>query len=80
MDLARLPEILERYRNAPFEWGECDCCLFAADVVRDLTGVDYAAEFRGRYSTKIGAARLIKPHGDLEGFVSSVLGPPRAAS
>ncbi|QBQ72940.1 hypothetical protein QJV43_gp24 [Serratia phage Serbin] len=42
-----------------FEWGKHDCCLFAADVVMAMTGVDYASEFRGKYSTEIGAKRLL---------------------
>ncbi|UGO51432.1 hypothetical protein QJV44_gp18 [Serratia phage vB_SmaS_Tlacuache] len=47
-----------------FEWGKHDCCLFAADVVQAMTGVDYASEFRGKYSTEIGAKRLLAKAGE----------------
>ncbi len=49
---ARLPQ--------PYRWGSNDCCLFAADAVEALTGVDVAAEFRGRYTTKRGAFAMIR--------------------
>jgi len=61
------PEVLhaeiEAARDKPFVWGACDCCLWAADVVKALTGMDYAAEFRGRYSTARGAVRALKRYG-----------------
>ena len=46
-------------RNMPFMWGENDCALFAADVVRAFTGVDIAADFRGKYTDEAGAFALI---------------------
>jgi hypothetical protein len=45
---------------APFVWGGNDCCLFPADAILAMTGVDIAAEFRGRYTTAIGAKRAIR--------------------
>jgi hypothetical protein len=44
----RLVAAIEAARGRPFSWGAMDCCLFAADVVLAMTGVDYAAGFRGR--------------------------------
>lgn len=55
-----LVEALAEARTKPFEWGKFDCCLFAADVVRDIDGRDPAAPFRGRYRTAIGAYRALK--------------------
>lgn len=54
MSLPRLPDwrlrldalIWER-RRQPFAWGANDCCLFAADAVLAITGVDLAARLRG---------------------------------
>lgn len=43
----------------PFEWGKNDCCLFAANAVEIMTGVDYAKKYRG-YKTKLGAAKKLK--------------------
>lgn len=64
------PERLSRYlasvKARPFVWGEHDCCLFAADALLAMTGIDTAARWRNRYSTSIGAGRVLK----LEGFDS----------
>jgi hypothetical protein len=46
--------------QAPFEWGENDCALFAADGIKAMTGVDIAEEFRGKYADKAGAMDLIE--------------------
>jgi hypothetical protein len=44
----------------PFAWGTTDCCLFAADAVLAMTGVDIADDFRGKYGTQAEALALIK--------------------
>lgn len=46
--------------KAPFKWGANDCALFAADGILAITGVDIAADFRGKYSDEAGAFALIK--------------------
>ena len=46
----RLTEVIERYRNQSFAWGESDCGTFATDCVREITGVELYSEFRGRYT------------------------------
>lgn len=59
----------------PFEWGKNDCCLFAADAVLAMTGVDPAEPLRG-YSSAIAAQRLVDEAGGLREFVSQFLGEP----
>ena len=44
----------------PFAWGKQDCCLFAADGVQAITGVDIAQDFRGNYTDQTSAFALIK--------------------
>lgn len=48
----------------PFSWGGLnggtDCCLFACDAVRAMTGLDPASPFRGRYQTKRGAVAALR--------------------
>ena len=56
----RLLNHVELARRTPFAWGVSDCCLFACDCVRAMTGVDPAAWFRGRYKTQRGAMRALK--------------------
>ena len=43
-----------------FAWGEWDCCLFVADAIEAMTGVDIAAPFRGKYRTYREALKLIR--------------------
>jgi hypothetical protein len=55
-----LHDFLIARARAPFVWGEHDCALFAADAVQAMTGVDIAADFRGKYSSEAEAFALIK--------------------
>jgi hypothetical protein len=45
------PFLNERASQA-FAWGENDCALFVADGIERMTGIDIAAEFRGRYESE----------------------------
>ncbi len=71
-----LLRFVEGCRSAPFSWGRFDCCLFAADALRAITGVDAFAPFRGRYRSGGGALRVMRRAGydDLLGAASAVLG------
>ena len=64
-----------KYRNSKFAWGQLDCCLYAANVLKAITGIDYAKDLRNRYSTKFGATRVIKESGakDVIDIVSNQL-------
>lgn len=55
----RLEEVLERYQDGVFAWGERDCFTLPMDVAAALTGVDPWASER-TYTTEIGAARKLK--------------------
>jgi len=55
----RLAALLAERERLPFAWGERDCCLFAADCVLAVTGVDPAAELRGTYATAGEAGTLL---------------------
>lgn len=57
----------------PFAWGVQDCCLFACDGLRAITGLDPAAKlFRGQYRDAAGAARLVRKHGGVEAIAAAV--------
>ena len=66
----RLNTFIESRRNAAFVFGETDCCMFAADAVLTITGVDLAADLRGTYSTKLGAAKVLSERGGVAGVVT----------
>lgn len=59
----RLGAYLRGCRGVPFAWGSHDCTTFAAGAVLALTGADRMGEFRGRYSTPIGARRALRRYG-----------------
>src|SRR4051812_49385812 len=49
----------------PHVYGKLDCSLWAADWVRQQTGVDLAADWRGRYSSREQYMRLLMAQGGL---------------
>lgn len=59
----RLNQHIKQHLNTPFKWGEFDCCLFPANAIQTMTGIDFAEEFRGHYSTAIGAKRALVKYG-----------------
>jgi hypothetical protein len=63
-----LADFIESRRAAPFEWGKNDCCLFCADAVLAMTGEDPATAYRGKYSTDLGARKLIKKGAGMRGL------------
>lgn len=71
---AEVAGALERYQGAGFRYGVLDCCLFVANVLRDLVGKDYAAPWRDRYSTEFGARRIVATHNGLAGLAGTVFG------
>lgn len=59
----RLIEYLGEASRLPFVEGEHDCALFLAKGVRAMTGQDYAAPYRGRYTTTKGGIRILRKAG-----------------
>ncbi|MDQ2950159.1 MAG: hypothetical protein M3Y27_30185 [Acidobacteriota bacterium] len=74
------------HREDRFAYGSWDCCLFVCDVILCMTGVDPAADFRGRYATRAEAlARIRNATGTISvrkiaEHVTARLGMPRAES
>jgi hypothetical protein len=65
-------QALNSWQKRSFEYGESDCCKFAAHVLTEITGRDYIARFD--YHNENDAFELIKQHGSLAGLVSHALG------
>jgi hypothetical protein len=59
----RLVAYLDTAGRRAFVEGQHDCALFAAGAVAAMTGVDYAADYRGRYSTTRGGLRVLRRAG-----------------
>lgn len=68
-----LTAYLKERADRPFEWGVNDCCIFAADWVRLVTGRDPMGYWRG-YSDEAEAHHLIERGGGLARMVTEALG------
>lgn len=60
----RLSAYIQSVYTRPFRFGQHDCILFSASAAEAMTGVDIAADFRGRYQDKKGAAAILKSQGE----------------
>ena len=59
----RLVAVTEAHLVTSLVWGKSDCLLTTCDAIEAMTGVDPAADIRGKYKSKAGAYRLIKQRG-----------------
>ena len=55
----RLSQLIVSRMHTPFNWGVHDCALWAAEGRCAVTGQDDAAEYRGTYTSAIGAVRRL---------------------
>ena len=46
--------------ETPLIWGKSDCCMFVADALKAMHGIDIAGWFRGRYKTRRRAFMELK--------------------
>lgn len=65
---------VEKHKGVPFQYGTFDCCLFAADCVKAITGVDLADTFRGTYNDETGALKILAANGYCSGIATGKLG------
>lgn len=57
---SRTIQVLEFFAQPrDFVWGKTDCCLWVADILKALHGVDYAENLRGTYSSRRDFAALL---------------------
>lgn len=52
---AILDDYVQRNRHRHFAYGSWDCCLFAADLLEAMTGVDLAESLRDQYDSRSAA-------------------------
>jgi len=69
-----IDEALNQYRDGRFEYGTLDCCLFVCNVIRDVTGKDFADGYRDTYQSVYGAARIVKRAGGFIALMNNVFG------
>ena len=70
-----LMQYLGAVARTPLAFGTHDCALFAAGAVQAMTGQDFAAPYRGRYTTMAGGLQLLQRdgHADHVALARSVL-------
>jgi hypothetical protein len=74
----RLYDCVKAHNEMPFEWGQNDCCLFAARCVDAMCETDYEAQLKKNYKTEAGAKRYIAKFGSIGAAVEDWLGKPQA--
>jgi hypothetical protein len=65
---------LVKYESIRFKWGVHDCCLFSANVIKDTIGIDYAKDFRNKYSSEEEAWNIVNY--DLKSFITKLFNTP----
>lgn len=76
----RLARVTEKHMRLPGAWGVSDCVLTVGEAVEAVTGENPFARFAGRYTTEIGAARVMRKEGFAsleEAFVAYFVPCPR---
>ena len=74
--------LLDQWRRSEFVWGKTDCIMATCNYIRDVSGVDPAAPWRGTYSDEAGAQAIYKQFGGvwrLFGYGMAQAGFQRAA-
>lgn len=56
----RLAQALAESAARPLQYGQLDCCLFAANIVLAITGRDPALDLRGQYASEREAYDLMR--------------------
>jgi len=72
--MMKLSAAISKYKKAGFSYGELDCFLFVCNIIRDTSGTDYAARWRGGYKTELGALRAIAEFGSFDAAMLAVFG------
>lgn len=80
-----LNEVMPHVSSTPsggLQYGQMDCCVFAAGAVHAVTGFDPMKKFRGKYRSKSGANKVLKSlgEGNLFKTLVSIFGKPIAGS
>lgn len=61
--MAALGAFLDRMGALGWDWGNRDCLLWLGLWSEENTGIDGGAPWRGRYSTELGCARMLREAG-----------------
>lgn len=68
----RMHHFLAARSTMPFAWGSHDCAMMVSDHIKEITGVDIAADVRGTYDTEFGALKVFAAAGGLDHHFAAV--------
>jgi hypothetical protein len=60
--------LLDQWRRQAFVWGQTDCIMATCNYIRDTTGIDPGAPWRGSYDTEEGAQAIYQAFGGVLGL------------
>jgi len=61
-----LPPFLAEKKDMPFDWQYNNCCFFASDWLRILTGIDPATDLRAEITDLASAKKALLARGGVE--------------
>jgi len=67
-------QALNSWHRRDFNYGDADCCQFAAFIVKQMTGKDFATDFN--YQSEAQAYEIVGKEGALVDFLQTLLGNP----
>lgn len=75
-------DAIAKHKSSEFKWGEHDCAMFCANVIKEYTDRDLAEAFRKEYSSHLGSKRAIKKFGaaNLSDIADSIVGSSKSPS
>ncbi len=76
--VSRLLAVVDDAQGRPFEWGQHDCCLFAARCIDAMTGSDWEGDLATCYQDEASALAYIKAERTIRESVSRRFGDPVA--
>lgn len=56
----RLIDIASVHSRQQAVWGQTDCLMVVGEVIQAVVGVNPLERFRGKYSTELGAAKVLR--------------------
>jgi hypothetical protein len=71
----RFEALINARMHAPFAWGSNDCCTFACEAVGAITGVNPMDAWLDKYTSQLGAAKVLKKHGGVRAIAGKNFGP-----
>lgn len=74
--VSRLFAVVDGAHGRPFEWGQHDCCLFAARCIDAMTGSDWEGDLAACYHDEDSAKAYIVAEGGIRASVSRRFGEP----